>query len=106
MADELDLTVVLPGTPETALAAWADEPPAFLEEGGLHLVDESYESLVYEGDVMGRGMKLLMWGMAKTVYRVTVTFRPDPVRGTRVTLTGQLPERARARADAWAHGQG
>lgn len=106
MADELDLTVVLPGTPEASLDAWELQPPAFLADAGFELVDESYESLVYQRDVMGRGMKLLMWGQAKTLYRVTVTFRADPVRGTRVTLTGQLPADARARADAWARGHG
>ncbi len=51
---------------------------------------------------MGTGMKLLMWGMAKTVYRVTATLRPDPGGGTRLTLSGQAKDDMRAAIVAWA----
>lgn len=100
MADEVTLTAALPGTPDAELAAWRAQPPVFLE--GFRLVDESYESLVYERDVMSRTMKVLMWGQAKTLYRVTVTFRRAERFGTTLTLIGQLPEAAREDALAWA----
>ena len=86
MADEVKLAFGLDGAPDANLASWRKDPPKFL--GDYHLEDESYDTLVFEAQVMGVGMRILMWGMAKTLYRVMVTFAPDDV-GTRVTLSGQ-----------------
>lgn len=103
MPDEITVSAALPGRPDAELATWRAAPPPFLD--GFAFVDESYESLVYERDVMGRGMKLLMWGQARTLYRLTVTFRAAERFGTVVTLHGQLPEAERTEALAWAAGR-
>jgi len=101
MADEIDISVTLPGSPSGELAAWRAQP-AFLGGAGFKLVDESYESLVYEANVMSRSMRILMFGMSKTLYRVSVTFRADASGRTRATISGQLPEDAHAACLAWA----
>jgi hypothetical protein len=89
MADELTLAFTLPGRDADVHAAWRAQPPAFLADGGYERKDESYDTLVYEADVTGRGTRLLMFGMATTLYRLSVTFKPDAGSGTRVTMTGQ-----------------
>ena len=102
MADELDLSLDLPGDPMANAAAWRERPPSWVTDHGFRLVDVSYEALVYEADVMGKGMKLLMWGMASTIYRVTATFRADGAGGTRLTLIGQARDEMRAAILGWA----
>jgi hypothetical protein len=102
MADELDLALTLPGADAANRLAWRADPPAWLSPDGYALVDESYESLVYQADVMGTGMKILMWGQAKTMYRITATFRPDAAGATRLTLLGQAREGTREAILAWA----
>lgn len=102
MADELDLSITIPGDPGAHRAAWRVAPPAWVNEGGYRMVDESYESIVYEAQVMGAGMRILMWGQAKTLYRITATFRPVEPGGTRLTLLGQAKEDSRAAISAWA----
>jgi hypothetical protein len=107
MADELDFTVSLPGTPSDTRVAWRGAPPAWVPEHGYELRDESYESLVYEAQVMGAGMRILMWGQAKTLYRITATFRPGETPGeTRVTLLGQAKPEARDAILAWSQAAG
>ncbi len=95
MADELTLAFTLPGRDSEVYAAWRAQPPDFIRDGGYGLKDESYDTLVYEADVMGKGMRLLMFGMANTLYRLSVTFKPDPAVGTRVTVTGQAKDEVR-----------
>lgn len=102
MADEVDVQLTIRGNEATHRAAWRSEPPAWLSEAGYALVDESYESLVYEADVMGRGMRMLMWGQARTVYRITATFRPAGPGGTQLGLVGQAKEPVRRALLAWA----
>jgi hypothetical protein len=90
MADELTVAFTLPGRDADVLAAWRAQPPAFLADGGYERKDESYDTLVYEADVTGKGTRLLMFGMATTLYRLSVTFKPDAAGGvTHVTMTGQ-----------------
>jgi hypothetical protein len=96
MADELTLAFPVPGRDADVHAGWRAQPPAFLSDGGYALKDESYDSLVYEADVMSKGARLLMFGIAKTLYRLSVTFRPDGAYGTQVTITGQAKEDVRA----------
>jgi len=97
MADEVQLKFTQGGTPETILAAWRATPPTCLVDEGFAIVDESYDTLVFEANVTSRWVRVTMFGMATTLYRLSVTFRQDPDRrgSTRVTLTGQAPERAR-----------
>ena len=95
MADELTLAFTVPGRDTDVHAAWRAQPPAFLADGGYEPKDESYDTLVYEADVTGKGTRLLMFGMATTLYRLSVTFRPDPAGGTHVTLTGQAKDEVR-----------
>jgi len=96
MADELTLAFTLPGRDADVRAAWRAEPPAFLAGGGYERIDESYDTLVYEDDVTAKGTRLLMFGMATTLYRLSVTFRPgDAAGGTHVTITGQAKDGVR-----------
>ena len=55
MADEVNMSFLLPGPPATHVAAWRSAPPPFLDD--YKRVDESYESLVYEADVTTTFMK-------------------------------------------------
>jgi hypothetical protein len=95
MADELTLAFTLPGRDADVHAAWRTQPPAFLADGGYERKDESYDTLVYEANVTGKGTRLLMFGMARTLYRLSVTFKPDAGGGTRVTMTGQTKDEVR-----------
>jgi len=100
VADEVNASFVLPGEPATHITAWRATPPPFLDE--YKRVDESYESLVYESNVTSTFMKVAMFGMGKTLYRLTFTFRPTDDGATRVTVLGQAPEDARAAMEHWA----
>jgi hypothetical protein len=95
MADELTVAFTLPGRDADLYTAWRDQPPAFLTEGGYVRKDESYDTLVYEADVTGKGTRLLMFGMASTLYRLSVTFKPDATGATHVTMTGQAKDEVR-----------
>ena len=82
MADEVNASFLLPGPPATHVAAWRSDPPPFLED--YKRVDESYESLVYESDVTTTFMKWAMFGMGKTIYRLSFTFRDADGGATQV----------------------
>ena len=49
MADEVNFAFLLAGEPAANIAAWRADPPPFLAD--YKLMDESYESLVYEANV-------------------------------------------------------
>jgi hypothetical protein len=101
MPDEVNVSFMLPGEPMTNVAAWRASPPSFLEE--YKRIDESYESLVYEANVTTAFTKLATFGMGKTLYRLTFTFRPvDDTTITRVGALGQAPERTVQAMGAWA----
>ena len=106
MADELTVAFSLPGRDADLHAAWRAQPPAFLADGGYERKDESYDTLVYEADVTARTTRLLMFGMATTLYRLSVTFKPDASGGTRVTVTGQAKEDVREAILRFADEQG
>ena len=57
MADELTLAFTLPGRDADVHAAWRAQPPAFLSDGGYERKDESYDTLVYEADVIAKGTR-------------------------------------------------
>ena len=103
MADEVNASFMLAGEPASHVAGWRATPPPFLDD--YKRVDESYESLVYESNVTSAFMKVALFGMGKTLYRLTFTFRDadgsDPA-ATRVTVLGQAPEGARSTMEQWA----
>jgi plastocyanin len=93
VADELELTFDLPGEPGSRVDAWRASTPPFLADHKR--VDESYESLVYEADVTSTFTKFATMGFARTLYRLTFTFRPVTTSagpGTRVTVVGKARE--------------
>jgi hypothetical protein len=94
MADEVSVTFMLPGAPAANLASWRADPPAFLADGKFARTDESYESLVYEANVTTKFVKVAMFGFAKTLYRLSFTFRPYE-DATQVTAIGQATEATR-----------
>jgi hypothetical protein len=99
VADEVNASFLLAGEPASHVAAWRATAPPFLDD--YKRVDESYESLVYESDVTSTFMKVAMFGMGKTLYRLTFTFRPDD-GATKVAVLGQAPEAVRAAMEQWA----
>src|SRR3954468_2774185 len=102
MADQVNVSFLVAGEPATNVAAWRATPPPFLDD--YKRVDESYESLVYEANVTTTFTKVATFGMGKTLYRMTFTFRSDPADPalTRVTALGQAPEDAVFAMSAWA----
>ena len=106
MADEITTQFTLPEPPAALMAQWRDTPPAFLAEGKYKLVDEAYDALVFEADATSVGTRLLMFGTAKTLYRLSIVFNAEGT-GTRLTLTGQAIEKVRDRiAEAAAEHSG
>ncbi len=89
MADEVSLTFTLPGAADANHGAWRAQPPAFLVDGDYKLKDESYDTLVYEANVTSAAMKVMMFGFAKTLYTLAITFRDADDGSTRVTMTGK-----------------
>jgi hypothetical protein len=103
MADEVNVSFLLPGEPAPHLAQWRATPPPFLE--AYKCIDESYESLVYESNVTTAFTKVATFGMGKTLYRLAFTFRlTDGASGpvTRVTVIGQAHEDTVAAMGQWA----
>jgi hypothetical protein len=102
MADEVNVSFLLPGEPPTHVAAWREAPPPFLHD--YKRVDESYESLVYESNVTSTFTRWATFGMGKTLYRLAFTFRSDPANPavTRVSVLGQAPEDTVNEMGDWA----
>jgi hypothetical protein len=102
LADEVNVSFLVPGEPPTHVAAWRATPPPFLAD--YKRVDESYESLVYEANVTTAFTKIATFGMGKTLYRLAFTFRSDTADPsvTRVTALGQAPEDTVRDMGAWA----
>lgn len=82
MPDEVKVTFTLPGDDAANHSAWRAQAPEVLRDAGYKLKDESYDTLVYEANVTTATMKVLMFGFAKTLYRLSVTFRPDGAGNT------------------------
>jgi len=102
VADEVNVSFLLPGEPATHVAAWREHPPPFLAD--YKRVDESYESLVYESNVTTTFTRWATFGMGKTLYRMTFTFRSDAANPsvTRVSALGQAPDDMVDAMGAWA----
>ena len=101
MADEVNASFLLPGEPPTHVAAWRADPPPFLED--YKRIDESYESLVYESDVTSTFTKWATWGMGKSLYRLSFTFRDSEGGATKVSVLGQADERTLQAMTQWAN---
>jgi hypothetical protein len=90
MANEVNVSFMLPGDPAANVASWRAQAPPFLDDYAR--VDESYESLVYEANVTSTFTKLATFGIGKTLYRLTFTFRladNTATPATRVVALGQ-----------------
>ena len=97
MADEITTQFALPEAPAALMQQWRDTPPAFLAEGNYQLADEAFDTLVFEADATSLGTRLLMFGSAKTLYRLMIKFESDGATGTKLTITGQAIEKVRDR---------
>jgi hypothetical protein len=102
VADEIQTQFTLPGSPNDVIDQWRDAPPAFLAEGKYELKDEAYDALVFEADTTSFGQRVLMFGMARTLYRLSINFESDGGTGTRVTIIGQASEPVRERIAEFA----
>lgn len=105
MADELNLQFTMRQVAPAAMAQWRERPPAPIADGGLELVDETRETLVFEGryeDWPARVVKVVslgldrLWGGMGSIWRLSVRFDPDGDHGCRVTIFGRADERTRA----------
>ena len=106
MADELELHFTLDEHPDTAIAAWRADPPAALRDNRFELVDESFNSLVFEARyydwpakvlfVTTFGIGLLFAGMMRSIFKVTARFDAAEETRTEVTMVGKANPRTRA----------
>ena len=103
MADELQVQFVVPGEPAQVQAAWRADPPAPVKDGGYHVVDESYNSIVWEAryyEPLGKFMRVLSFGLFsdfwENIWRMTAHFDAESATRTRVTITGNAHEDTRA----------
>jgi hypothetical protein len=103
MADELQIQFVVPGEASQVQTTWRNEPPAPIRDGGYHVVDESYNSIVWEAryyEPLGKFMRVLSFGMFsdfwENIWRMTAHFDAESHTHTRVTITGNAHEDTRA----------
>lgn len=102
MANEVNVSFMLPGEPAANVAAWRAQAPPFLDD--YQRVDESYETLVYEANVTSTFTKLATFGWGKTLYRLAFTFRlaEGTTPTTRVAVLGKAdPDTVKAMGE-WA----
>jgi hypothetical protein len=84
------------------MPAWREQPPEPLE--GFELVDEAYDTLVFEQRyydlpaklLMATGVGLLFKGNMQSLFKLTVRFDPEGAAQTRVTLLGTAHPDTRA----------
>src|ERR1700716_3260933 len=97
MAAEITTQFALPEAPAALMQQWGDTPPGFLAGGQNPLGDGAFAPLVCEAAATSVGTRLLMFGSAKTLYRLMIKFESDGATGTRLTITGQAIEKVRDR---------
>ena len=103
MADEINLQYLIAGTPDSALAHWRANPPQWAQEHGYKLIDQSFNSLVYERRRTSGLMRTVdIFGFGETVYRVSIVFTAEGSAKTRVTVSGQADRKARAAIESEA----
>jgi hypothetical protein len=105
MADEITTQFTLPDPPDAVRNQWKASPPEFLQKSKFELVDESFNGLVYEADETSAFMRITMFGMGKTLYRLSFVFLEDGT-GTKVSVTGQADEKVAAGIAEFAGGHG
>ena len=106
MADELELHFTLDEQPDSAVAGWRADPPQALRDNRFELVDESFNSLIFEARyydwpakvlfVTTFGVGLLFKGMMESLYKVTARFDAEGQAQSRVTIVGKANPRTRA----------
>jgi hypothetical protein len=106
MADEINLSYVTLGLPQPLMQAWRDNPPDALREWRYKLVDESYDSLVFDARYMdwpqkltvvaSLGVAMLFKGFMESQFRLVVRFDDDGDGvHTRIGITGHAHPRTR-----------
>jgi hypothetical protein len=103
MANEVNVSFMLPGEPAANVAVWRAQPPPFLDDYAR--IDESYETLVYEANVTSTFTKLATFGMGKTLYRLAFTFRSADGTArpaTRVAVLGKADPHTVKAMGVWA----
>jgi hypothetical protein len=107
MADEVQLSYVAPGLPVPLMQAWRDSPPDAIREGRFEVVDQAYDTLIYEARYMdwpqkitlvaSLGIALLFKGFMDSQFKLIVRFDDagDGVH-TKIGITGQAHPRTRA----------
>ena len=106
MADEINLCYVAPGLPVPLIQAWRSDPPEALRDGRYRIVDEAYDTLVFEARYMdwpqkitvvaSLGLALLFKGFMESQFKLVVRF-DDYGDGmhTRIGITGHAHPRTR-----------
>jgi hypothetical protein len=113
MADEITLQFLLREPAAREMQSWRDSPPDPIRAAGLELVDQTLETLIYEGRYMDWPMKVtralslgLFGNLGESVWKLSVRFDPDGEYRCRVTATGKLDEQTRAALGQWAAERG
>ena len=105
MADEINLQFRIGEPAQAAMRAWRDDPPGPIRDAKLKLVDETLETLVYEGRYTDFSQKMInlvslglnrLWGRAEAIWKLTVRFDPDGDYASHVTIVGRADEGTRA----------
>lgn len=105
MADEITIQFREQEAADALRLRWRSQPPDWIRRFDYDLVDESYNSLVYERD-HSIVTKLMTFWVGKTIYHLTLTFKQDDAYGTDVTVSGKMPEKAQAEVKAFADQRG
>jgi hypothetical protein len=105
MADEINLQFRQGEPASAAMRGWRDGPPKPLADAGLKLVDETMETLIYEGRYTDFTEKLMnfaslglykLFGKAESIWKLSVRFDPDGDYASHVTIIGKADEGTRA----------
>src|SRR5690242_17661565 len=105
MADEINLQFRQAEPASAAMRAWRDDPPAPIEQAGLALIDETMETLIYEGRYTDFTEKLMnfaslglykLFGKAESIWKLSVRFDPDGDYASHVTIVGKVDADSRA----------
>jgi hypothetical protein len=106
MADELNISFVAQGLPGPLMASWRDNPPSELDEWHFQLIDQAYDTLVFEASYMdwpqkitvvaSLGVALLFKGFMESQFKLVVRFDDDGDGvHTRISITGHAHPRTR-----------
>jgi hypothetical protein len=106
MADEVNISFVAQGLPVPLMESWRDDPPPELQEWHFQLIDQAYDTLVFEARYMdwpqkitvvcSLGLALLWKGFLESQFKLVVRFDDagDGVH-TRISITGHAHPRTR-----------